>query len=120
MVCRPSRWLFLTPDAMSDTAASSRYDLDIPTGSWLNGDKANNHYTVEDVLPEAGVELLSIRYNISHRVVPAFFTFLQAFVRKMVETTGSLFERLLPKSIYGVIDCGLELKVAPFVLAAPI
>ena len=40
---------------------------------------------------------------------------LQSTVRKIVETTGSLIERLLPKSIHTVIANGFELKVALFV-----
>jgi hypothetical protein len=38
----------------------------------------------------------------------------------MVETTGSLIERLLPKSIHAVTAKGFELKVALFVLACSI
>ena len=38
----------------------------------------------------------------------------------MIETTGSLIERLLPKSIYAVTAKGFELKVALFVLACSI
>jgi len=38
----------------------------------------------------------------------------------MVETTGNLFERLLPKSIHAVTARGFELKVALFVLVASI
>lgn len=41
-------------------------------------------------------------------------------IRKIVETTGSLIERLLPKSIYAVTVKGFELKVALFVLASSI
>lgn len=111
---------FLAPGATSDTAALSRYDLDVPDGSWLTGDKAYNDYAVEDVLREAGLELLPMRKSNSHRSVPPFFTFLQASVRKMVETTGSLIERLLPKSIHAVTARGFELKVALFVLAVSI
>jgi hypothetical protein len=40
--------------------------------------------------------------------------------RKVVETTGSLIERFLPKSIYVVTARGFELKVALFVLACSI
>jgi len=76
----------------------------------LTGDKAYNDYTVEDVLREGGVELLLLRKNNSHHPVPPFFTFLQASVRKMVETTGSILERLLPKSIHAVPARGFELK----------
>ena len=111
---------FLAPGAMSDTAALPRYDFDVPEGAWLTGDKAYNDYTIEDVLREAGVELLPMRKTNFHRTVPPFFAYLQASVRKMVETTGSLIERLLPKSIHVVTARGFELKVALFVLAASI
>jgi hypothetical protein len=37
--------------------------------------------------------------------------------RKIIETTGSLVERPLPKSIHAVTPQGFELKVALFVLA---
>lgn len=111
---------FLASGAMSDTAALSRYDLDVPGGPWLTGDKAYNDYTVEDVLREVGVELLPVRKSNSLHPVPPFFSYLQASVRKMVETTGSLLERLLPKSIHAVTARGFELKVALFVLATSI
>lgn len=111
---------FLAPGAMSDTAALSCYNLDVADGSWLTGDKAYNDYSVEDVLREAGLELLPMRKNNSLRPVPPFFTYLQASIRKMVETTGSLIERLLPKSIHAVTARGFELKVALFVLATSI
>jgi hypothetical protein len=111
---------FLAPGSMSDTTALSRYDLDIPVGSWLTGDKAYNDYTVEDILHEANRELLPIRKKNSLRPLPPYFQFLQASVRKMVETTGSLIERLLPKSIHAVTARGFEIKVALFVLACSI
>lgn len=111
---------FLAPGAMSDTAALPRYALDAPEGAWLTGDKAYNDDTTEDVLGEAGVELLPMRKTNSHRPVPPCFTYLQASVHKMVETTGSLIERLLPKSIHAVTARGFALKVALFVLAASI
>jgi hypothetical protein len=38
--------------------------------------------------------------------------------RKMIETTGSLIERLLPKHIHAVTPRGFEIKVALFALAA--
>jgi hypothetical protein len=111
---------FLAPASMSDTTALSRYDLDIPVGAWLTGDKAYNDYNVEDVLHEADRELLPLRKKNSLRPLPLYFQFLQASVRKMVETTGSLIERLLPKSIHAVTARGFEIKVALFVLACSI
>lgn len=111
---------FLAPAAMSDTAALSRYNLDVPAGSFLTGDRAYNEYTAEDVLLEADVTLLPLRKKNSLRPLPAYFIYLQHTVRKMVETTGSLIERLLPKSIHAVTAKGFELKVALFVLATSI
>jgi len=51
------------------------------------------------------------------RPVPPYMYYLQSTVRK---TTGSLIERLLPKSIHAVTAKGFELKVALFVLACSI
>jgi hypothetical protein len=43
-------------------------------------------------------------------------TYPQASIRKIVETTGGLIERLLPKSIHDVTAKGFELKAALFVV----
>ena len=111
---------FLEPGAMSDTKALGLYNFDLPEHSWVIGDKAYNDYTIEDVMREAGIELLPFRKKNSLRPVPPYMTYLQAGIRKMVETTGSLIERLLPKSIHSVTAKGFELKVALFVLACSI
>jgi Transposase DDE domain len=111
---------FLAPGAFSDTSALGLYNFDVPEQSWITGDKAYNNYTIEDLMREAGVELLPMRKKNSHRPVPPYLTYLQASIRKIVETTGSLLERLLPKSIHAVTAKGFELKVALFVLATSI
>lgn len=108
---------FLEPGAFSDTSALNLYNFDIPAGSFVTGDKAYNDYTVEDIMREAGIELLPLRKKNSLRPVPAFMTYFQASIRKIVETTGSLIERLLPKSIHAVSARGFEIKVALLVLA---
>ena len=111
---------FLAPGAFSDTSALQLYQFDVPEQSWITGDKAYNDYTVEDLMREAGVELLPLRKKNSLRPVPPYMTYLQHSIRKIVETTGSLIERLLPKSIHAVTAKGFELKVALFVLASSI
>ena len=68
----------------------------------------------------AGIVLLPIRKKNSLRLLPAFVSYFQASIRKVVETTGSLIERLLPKSIHAVTAQGFELKVALFVIASSI
>ena len=111
---------FLEPGAWSDTRALALYNFDIPQHSFITGDKAYNDYTVEDMLREAGLELLPLRKKNSLRPVPAYMTYLQASIRKIVETTGSLIERLLPKSIHAITAKGFEIKLALFVLACSI
>ena len=111
---------FLEPGAFSDTSALGLYNFDLPEGSFVTGDKAYNNYRIEDMMREAGLELIPIRKKNSHRPVPAYMIYFQARIRKMIETTGSLIERLLPKSIHAVTAKGFELKVALFVLACSI
>lgn len=111
---------FLMPGALSDTRALALYNFDIPEHSWIIGDKAYNNYTIEDTMREAGLDLLPLRKKNSLRPVPPYMFYLQATIRKIVETTGSLIERLLPKSIHAVTAKGFELKVALFVLACSI
>lgn len=108
---------FLAPGAVSDLRALSFYNFDVPEQSWITGDKAYNNYMLEDLMREAGIELLPMRKKNSHRPLPPYMTYLQASIRKIVETTGSLLERLLPKSIHAVTAKGFELKVALFILA---
>src|SRR5512133_480767 len=112
--------VFLEPGAFSDTSALGLYNFDLLQHSFVTGDKAYNDYTIEDVMREAGIELLPLRKKNSLRPVPAFMTYFQASIRKIVETTGSLIERLLPKSIHAVTARGFEIKVALFVLACSI
>jgi hypothetical protein len=109
---------FLTPGSTSDTRAYGWYDFDLPQGAWVTGDKAYTDYVVEDVLNECGLRIRTMRRANSKRPWPPWIVHLQATVRKIVETTGSLIERLLPKSIHSVKPQGFELKVGLFVLAS--
>jgi hypothetical protein len=111
---------FLEPGAFSDTSALGLYHFDLPEGAFVTGDKAYNDYTIEDVMREAGIELIPLRKKNSLRPVPAYMTYFQACIRKIIETTGSLIEPLFPKSIHAVSARGFELKVALFLLACSI
>ena len=108
---------FLTPGSYSDTLALKSYGFDLPPGAWVIGDKAYTDYGVEDALSEADIHLVPLRKKNSKRPVPPWFRYLQSCYRKIIETTGSLVERLLPKSIHAVTAQGFELKLALFVLA---
>jgi hypothetical protein len=111
---------FLTPGSFSDTPTLKAYLLDLPEGAQLTGNKAYNDYEVEDLLNELGIRFCPLRKQNSKRPLPPWVTYLMSSYRKMVETTGSMIERILPKHIHAVTAAGFELKVALFVLACSI
>lgn len=108
---------FLTPGGVSDTTAYGYYEFDLPEQAWITADKAYTDYVIEDVINEAGLRMRPMRRKNSKRPFPPWIFYLQTTYRKIVETTGSLMERLLPKSIHSVTPQGFELKVGLFVLA---
>ena len=61
-----------------------------------------------------------IRKKNSKRPFEPWIFYAQSTYRKMVETAGSMIERLLPKHIHSVTPQGFELKVGLFVLASSI
>jgi hypothetical protein len=65
---------FLEPGAFSDTSALDLYNFDIPESSFVTGDQAYNDYTIEDVMCEAGIELIPLRKKNALRPVPAYIT----------------------------------------------
>lgn len=93
---------FLTPGAWSDTRALRMYALDVPEGSVITGDKAYTDYAFEDLLEVAGLNLEPLRKKNSLRPLPPWTHYLMSSYRKMVETSGSMIERLLPKHIHAV------------------
>ncbi len=93
------------------------YHFDLPEGAKLTGDKAYNDYDVEDVINQAGISFIPLRKKNSKRPLPPWVHYLRSSYRKLIETTGSLIEQLLPKHIHAITPQGFELKVALFVLA---
>jgi hypothetical protein len=110
--------MFLTPGSFGDVEALHYFSFDLPAQALIYGDKAYNDYEIEDLLREVDhITLQPIRKKNSKRALPPYVEFVQHYQRKMVETVGSLLERLLPKSIHAVTAEGFELKVALFVVA---
>jgi hypothetical protein len=109
---------FLTHGGCGDVDALKLYAYDLPENSVIYADRAYNDYDIEDLLKEIdNIHLLPMRKKNSKRQLPADVSFVQHYHRKMVETAGSLIERMLPKSIHAVTSQGFELKVALFVIA---
>lgn len=100
------------------TAIYQLYNSDLPENSLVIGDKAHNNCTIEDVTDEASIVLLPIRKKNSLRPLLSFVSYFQATIRKVVETTGSLIERLLLESIHAVTAKGFELEVTLFLIAS--
>ena len=99
-------------------ACLDQFDFDLPPGSTVYADKIYNDYLVEDCLKEDGdINLSPFRMANSKRPDPPWIRFLQHHYRKIVETSGSLVERLLPKHIHATNAAGFELKVILFILA---
>lgn len=111
---------FLTPGGFSDTSGLELFDFDLSADAQVVGDKAYNYYVIEDILADVDIQLTPMRKANSKRPEPPWMRYLQAVYRKTIETTGSLVERLLPKSIHAVTAAGFELKVVLFVLACSI
>jgi hypothetical protein len=111
---------FLTPGSCFDGEGLHWFAFDLPPGSQVVGDKAYNNYPLEDLLAEADIHLRPFRKKNSKRPVPPWVAYLQFHYRKMIETTGSLLNNLLPKKIHATSAVGFELKVVLFVLACSI
>jgi len=93
------------------------FDLDLPEGTTILGDKAYNDYLIEDLLAEWQHHLLPHRKKNSKRALPPWTRYWQSVRRKAIETAGSLLEQPLPRHIHAVTAAGFELKVALFILA---
>ena len=110
---------FLTPGSFGDVDALKSYAYELPDGAIIYADKAYNDYEIEDLLKEVEhIHLLHMRKKNSKRALSPSLSFVQSYHRKRVETTGSLIEQLLPKSIHAVTSQGFELKVTLFVIAS--
>jgi Transposase DDE domain len=109
---------YLTPGSSSDVRVLKTLQLHLPAGRHIYADKAYNDDELEDVLREAAhIQLCPIRKKNSKRALPPYLAYVQHYYRKMIETVGSLIERLLPKTIHAVTAEGFELKVFLFILA---
>lgn len=113
---QPVEW-FLTPGEDTDTSGLTWYQFDLDAGAQVIGDKAFNHYAIEDDLASVGIKLAPLRKKNSKRPIPGWESYLRATYRKCVETVGAEITRRFPKSIHAVTAAGFELKILLFVLA---
>lgn len=109
---------YFTPASRADVKALEQHELHLPKGSILLGDKAYTSYELEDLLQEQdGVTLLPLRKkNLTRQYEPIVKQVIQS-TRKIVETTISCIQRLLPKAIVARSARGFELKILMCILA---
>jgi hypothetical protein len=109
---------FLTPGSSSDVRALKIFLCAVPAGSRIYADKAYNDYEMEDVLFEAAeIHLFPLRQKHSKRMLPPYSAYVHHSYRNLIETVGSLLERMLPNTMHAVTAAGFELKVFLVVLA---
>ena len=111
---------FFTPGQCADVRGLRCYRFDLPPGAVVYADKAYCDYGIEDALQETGIALKPLRKKNSKRQYPPWEVYLQHTYRKRVETSNSLIEQLLPKSIHAVTPAGFELKLFLFIIATNI
>ena len=108
----------LRPASESDIAVLRSMDLNLPKNSSLYGDKAYNDYEYEDKLVQKKqIHLRPVRKRNSKRTGIEYFAQLRRKKRKVIETTFSCIEKLMPRSIHAVTIAGFALKITCFVLA---
>lgn len=108
---------FLTPGADADTGALQWYQVDLPAGAMIVGDKAFNVDTIADDLHALGINLAPLRKRHSKRAIPPWEPYLRSLYRKYIETAGSVLLQRIPKTIHAVTATGFELKLVLFLLA---
>jgi len=114
---KPRQYLLL-PAAVSDIEGLRRINLSLPENSGLYGDKAYNDYKYEDrLVQEKQIHLQPIRKKNSKRKGSGLLAKIRRKKRKIIETTFSCIEKLMPRSIHAVTKAGFELKVTLFILA---
>ena len=111
---------FLTPAATADVSGWRDFDLDLPAGARVVGDKAYNDDAMQEVLATAGIHLCPFGKSTSKRPHPPHGHSLLAHNRKAVATTARRSARRFPKSIHATSAVGFELTVVLFVLAVSI
>lgn len=108
----------LAPGADADITVLRRFQLDLPDGATLYGDKAYTDYVCEDVLNEdTTLTLTALRKRNSKRPLDGCIRYICAHVRHRIETSFSQMADHFAKRIYAITARGVELKAFLAVLA---
>lgn len=112
----PVEFIF-TPGSTADIKALREFELDLPEGSYLFGDKAYTDYGFEDLLKEINISLIPERKRNSRKQHNQSLCFIQKSRRKRVETVFSGITQLMPRYIHATTGKGFLLKVLLFIVS---
>lgn len=108
----------ITPASIADITAFKLMEIDLTPGSVIYGDKAYNHYSLEESLLEIeSIKLVPERKRNSTRQHSGCTRYLQSKLRKRIETTFSQLCCLFPRKIHAVTANGFLLKLIIFIVA---
>lgn len=113
----PIEFVF-TPGAEADIRGLHRFNLDLPMGSMLFGDKAYTDYALEDFLKnELDIQLICQRKKNAKRRHAPYEQLKLSLSRNRIETVFSSIIALMPRWIRARTEKGFCLKIAFFILA---
>lgn len=113
----PIEFVF-TPGNASDIKSLEQFDLDLPNGSVIMGDKAYTSYALEEVLEEfEGIKLLAKRAKHHKRIHTLDENHLLHYKRNFIETVFSCIISRMPRQIKARTEKGFCLKIVFFIIA---
>lgn len=112
----PVEFIF-TPGSVADIKALREFELDLPEGSYIFGDKAYTDYNFEEQLKDFDINLIPERKRNSKRKHNQYLCYIQKNRRKRVETVFSGITRLMPRSIHAITEKGFLLKIMIFIVS---
>lgn len=108
----------ITPASTADITAFKLMEIDLPQNALIYGDKAYTQYSFEDDLQEfEKIRLIADRKQNATRQHSGCVQYLQAILRKRIETTFSQLVRMFPRKIHAVTKNGFLIKLVIFIIS---
>ncbi|KAA6318140.1 hypothetical protein EZS27_031809 [termite gut metagenome] len=104
-----------TSGSSHDIFGLKQMPLNLPEGSTLYADAAYRDYTLEEMLADEGIRLLSARKANSKPPHEPWVEYLISIKRKRIEVSFSDIAKYLPKTIHAVTENGFLIKLIAFI-----
>lgn len=111
----------IKPGSMHDSKAFKQMNINLPRASVIYADSAYiNRKTEYKLLGEKKILLLAQKRSNAKHQMSKNVEIVRKRKRKKIETTFSLLQKLLPKSIHAISKKGFELKIINFIITIAI